>query len=130
LEIGDLRGWLLFTVPCPLVVQAGEADLGFGGAGLHPALRVVAEEALEPVFVSGDSGVAAFPIDEGEGVDGRYVLAYSFDVGVLEAGVGLGDAELPRLGVDGLGVEAALEFLFDEGAEFGVEVEHEERDET
>jgi hypothetical protein len=29
-----------------------------------------------------------------------------------------------------LGVEAALEFLFDEGAEFGVEVEHEERDET
>jgi hypothetical protein len=58
------------------------------------------------------------------------VLAYSFDVGVLEAGVGLGDAELPGLGVDGLGVEAALEFLFDEGAEFGVEVEHEERDET
>jgi hypothetical protein len=59
---------------------------------LHAAFGVVAEEGLEPVFVSGDAGVAAFPVDEGEGVDAGDVLPYPLDVGVLEAGVGLGDA--------------------------------------
>jgi hypothetical protein len=124
LEIGDFRSllvsWSFGLLVCAGGAEAGKTYLSFAGRGLHPALGVVAEEALEPVFVSCDAGVAAFPVDEGEGVDAGYVLAYSFDVGVLEAGVGLGDAELPRLGVDGLGVEAALEFLFDEGAEFGI----------
>ena len=53
------------------------------------------------------------------------MLPYPFDVGVLEAGVGRGDAELTGLGVDRLGIPAAAEFLFDQEAEFTVErVEH------
>jgi hypothetical protein len=53
------------------------------------------------------------------------VLPYPFDVGVLEAGVGRGDAELPGPGVDRLGVPAAAELFLDQEAEFTVErVEH------
>ena len=69
--------------------------------------------------------MAALPVDEAEGVDTGDVLPYPFDVGVLEAGVGRGDAELPGPGVYRLGVPAAAELFLDQEAEFTVErVEH------